>query len=100
MPYNEKKVCFRLKRGRDDVIIKWLEGLGKDDRSYYIREGLRAYLRGEELQVPSSTKSSARCLDLTEKVKGRIGESANKKDKDTVVDDSTLETNFVKWFEQ
>jgi len=38
------RISVRLKSGRDDEIIKWLEHVGSNDRSYYIREALRGFL--------------------------------------------------------
>ena len=38
------RISVRLKAGRDDEIIKWLENVGSNDRSYYIREALRGFL--------------------------------------------------------
>jgi len=38
-------VGFRLKPGRDDALISWLDSLPEKDRSYHIRETLRANLR-------------------------------------------------------
>ena len=39
-------VAFRLKEGRDDELIQWLQSLGERDRSYNIREAMKAYLNG------------------------------------------------------
>ena len=44
-------IGFRLKPGRDDSIIKWIESVGENDRSYYIREALRNYLSGEVVRT-------------------------------------------------
>ncbi len=38
------RVSFRLKAGRDDDLISWLENITANDRSYYIREALRGCL--------------------------------------------------------
>ena len=38
------RISVRLKPGRDDEIIKWLEHVGSNDRSYHIREALRGFL--------------------------------------------------------
>lgn len=35
------RYMFRLKPGRDDELIQWLESLGKGERSCFIRKALR-----------------------------------------------------------
>ncbi len=37
-------IAFRLKEGRDDDIISWVESLGERDRSYSIRQALKEHL--------------------------------------------------------
>jgi hypothetical protein len=44
-------VAFRLKEGRDDALINWIENLPERDRSYHIREALRSNLQGQPRQV-------------------------------------------------
>ncbi len=44
-------VAFRLKEGRDDALINWIEDLPENDRSYHIREALRSNLQGPPRQV-------------------------------------------------
>ena len=34
-------IAFRLKPGRDDDLIAWVNSLGQDERSYNIRQALR-----------------------------------------------------------
>lgn len=43
-------IAFKLKKGRDQDLIAWIESLGDGDRSYHIRELLR---RGISMQVPT-----------------------------------------------
>ena len=38
------RVSFRLKTGRDDDLISWVERISANDRSYHIRETLRGSL--------------------------------------------------------
>ena len=40
------RYTFRLKPGRDDDLISWLEALGEGERSYCIRQTLRRGLSG------------------------------------------------------
>jgi hypothetical protein len=44
-------VAFRLKAGRDDALINWIEDLPENDRSYHIREALRSNLQGQPRPV-------------------------------------------------
>ena len=37
-------ISFRLKPGRDDLIIDWLRCIGYRDRTYYIKEALKLYI--------------------------------------------------------
>jgi hypothetical protein len=93
------RVSFRLKPGRDDSIIDWLENLSEHDRSYYVREGLRAYLIGQSPQAPSFAKKSASIIKPTvqrteEKVipaRGKIADSPEVDDK--------LDENLSSWFD-
>ncbi len=41
-------IGFRLKPGRDDDLIRWVESLGNGDQSYYIRESLRRDLNAQK----------------------------------------------------
>ncbi len=93
----DTKVSFRLKPGRDDVIIDWLESLGEHDRSYYVRESLKAYLNGQSPQVSSFTKSSAGFInpnanDASEKV-----ELIRENKTDSIEGRDKLEENINKW---
>lgn len=36
------RYAFRLKKGRDRDLITWLESFGEGERSFYIRQALRA----------------------------------------------------------
>jgi len=36
-----QRVTFRLRPGRDDDLIAWLESMGEGERSYFIRQVLR-----------------------------------------------------------
>ncbi len=49
-------VGFRLKKGRDDAIITWLNSVETNDRSYHIREALRQNFGNEKPKV--TTQSS------------------------------------------
>ena len=42
-------VAFKLKKGRDQDLIAWIDSLDEGDRSYHIREVLR---RGINIQAP------------------------------------------------
>jgi hypothetical protein len=37
---------FRLKPGRDDEIIQWLNSRSKRERSFFIREALKKHVKG------------------------------------------------------
>ena len=43
-------IAFKLKKGRDQDLIAWIDSLDEGDRSYHIREVLR---RGLSMQSPS-----------------------------------------------
>ncbi len=54
-------VGFRLKKGRDDDIIKWLNSIDTNDRSYHIREHLRAKIsptKTESLKSKDNSKET------------------------------------------
>ncbi len=95
----DTKVSFRLKPGRDDAIIDWLESLGEHDRSYYVREGLRDYLNGKSPQVASFAKSSAVFGEPTVKKVAEIEEPAGESKVDHLGEDDKLDANFSKWFD-
>ncbi len=88
----EYKYGFRAKPGRDDVIIKWLNGIQASDKSYYIREALRDYLNRK---IPQDSSPSS----------NTIGEANNKvftnklEEDDAEVSSSTLEDNLNSWID-
>jgi len=53
------RYTFRLKPGRDDDLIRWLEPLGEGERSFHIRQALRRGLNGRAtpFRVPVVTES-------------------------------------------
>ena len=92
------KVSFRLKPGRDDAIIEWLESLSEYDRSFYVREGLRAYLSGQSPQIlscnkaPKANKPTAkRKAEKVKPVREKVADSPEVEDK--------LEQNLNSWFD-
>lgn len=50
-------IAFRLKPGRDDDLINWIQGTGEGDRSYHIRQAIR---QGLLQQAPAPTYTSIR----------------------------------------
>ena len=46
-------VAFRLKPGRDDDLISFINNAGEGDRSYHIREALRQGLFREAAPIPA-----------------------------------------------
>jgi len=46
-------VAFRLKPGRDDDLISFINNTGEGDRSYHIREKLRQGLFMEAAPLPA-----------------------------------------------
>ncbi len=54
------RVSFRLKAGKDDDLIRWIEGISANDRSYHIRETLRSSLiKGITQVFPSPVNNNA-----------------------------------------
>lgn len=93
-------IGFRLKPGRDDVIIKWLEGLGENDRSYYIREALRNYLSNEQSNNRVSNNASG--LPVQAEKDDHSGKAEVSKRKSGDVDQekiSELEVNLNNWLD-
>ncbi len=45
-------IAFRLKPGRDDDLISWINNAGEGDRSYHIREVLRQSLFRQATPLP------------------------------------------------
>ncbi len=71
-------VNFRLKVGRDDEIICWINRLGEYDRSYHIREVLRGYIRGDSAETnPSHVTSSPSCVSVDEDSVNDIPQNIN-----------------------
>jgi hypothetical protein len=62
-------ITFRLKPGRDDTIIDWVNCLGSKDRSYHIREAMKFYINyggsNHNSILPQTSSSKARNRDLT-----------------------------------
>ncbi len=38
-------ISFRLKPGRDDMVINWICNISANDRSYFIREAIKFYIK-------------------------------------------------------
>ncbi len=92
-------IGFRLKLGRDDLIINWLESVGKNDRSYYIKEALRNYLSGIVPQncSPAHTNLASNITKengVDDKERGDVNRIDTKNpDKE----DTDLEANLNSW---
>lgn len=50
-------IAFRLKLGRDDDLINWIQSTGEGDRSYHIRQAIR---QGLLPQAPAPTYTAIR----------------------------------------
>ena len=59
----EIRISVRLKPGRDDELIKWLEHVGKNDRSYHIREALRGFLNQGTSQAKIFNNSNTNAME-------------------------------------
>jgi hypothetical protein len=42
----QKHFNFRLKEGRDNELIRWLNTRSRRERSFFIREALRKHVKG------------------------------------------------------
>ena len=93
-------IGFRLKKGRDDIIINWLETFGENDRSYHIREALRSYLSGTgNKNVAPTNVSSLRAQVGDDNNCGKDEAMTRKKsngDKEKIPD---LEVNLQGWLD-
>jgi hypothetical protein len=49
-------IAFRLKPGRDDDLIAWIQNTGEGDRSYHIRQMIRQGL----WQTPASSHTTVK----------------------------------------
>ena len=54
------RLSFRLKPGKDDDLIKWLNGLPEQERSRFIREALRRGLSLPDVRPAVSPVINAR----------------------------------------
>jgi len=95
----EDRVAFRLKPGRDDMIIDWLNSLGDNDKSYHIREALRSYLLASGAPQPSIFHGNNVTNNNTGKSKGNdvdIQEKDNLKPVSEISEEE-LEKNLKGW---
>ncbi len=93
--------------GRDEFIIniipvrsdsiEWLEGLGSNDLSYYIRESLMYYLAEKGLKKISSLTGAVVEDDEERKLKKKEMKIINSDDGQD--DHSDLETNLNGWID-
>lgn len=90
------KYGFRAKRGRDDVIIDWLERIQPSDKSYYIREVLRDYLTKSNFQdsIPADVLKSNSAVSNTNSIEPKKHEKA-----DVENSISALEENLNSWID-
>jgi len=94
-------IGFRLKKGRDDIIIDWLEAIGENDRSYYIREALRSYLSGaENKNIAPTNVSSLRAQSCDDKNCGKIEAMTRKRSNDDKEKIPDLEANLNGWLDK
>ena len=54
-----KQVAFRVRPGRDDDIISWLNSLHQDEKGVFIRQALREWLDGKSKSVPYNVDQQA-----------------------------------------
>ncbi len=90
-------IGFRLKPGRDDDLIEWLEGLWSNDRSYYIRESLRYYLAEKGFKKISPLTGAV--VKDDQEGKHRKSEMKIINSDDGQDDHSDLETNLNGWID-
>ena len=61
-------ISFRLKPGRDNEIIDWVNTLGDKDRSYFIREALKFYIcqggSKHNMALPPNPPYQSRSFDI------------------------------------
>jgi hypothetical protein len=93
----EYKYGFRVKPGRDDLIISWIEGIQASDKSYHIREALRDYLNKRIPQDPSpaGTLNSSNAIS---EAKNKV-DTNTREEVDVEVSASKLEANFNSWID-
>jgi hypothetical protein len=60
---------FRLREGRDDDLIQWLDGLPEGERSFYLRQALRKGLGPVDLEIPSAVTAKGLNLEPPESTK-------------------------------
>ncbi len=94
----EKRISFRLKPGRDDQIINWLEDVGDNDRSYHIREALRGFLNQGTSQATFSFQSSmnnkkdnSNCNNINNRSNNNSSKSVSE------ISEAELEKNLKGW---
>ncbi len=94
-------IGFRLKKGRDDIIIDWLEAIGEYDRSYYIREALRSYLSGTGPQNCSPAPSNlSRPFTKKHELDNKERSDVNRIDtRNSDQKDTDLEANLNGWID-
>ncbi len=93
----EYRYGFRAKPGRDDVIIKWLNGIQASDKSYYIREALRDYLN-RRIPQDSSPVDTPKSSNTISEANNKVFTN-NLEEDDAEVSSSTLEDNLNSWID-
>ena len=69
-------VSFKVRAGRDDDIIKWLESLPEGERSVCIRMTLREHLKKPgKKEGPRGLSSAGSCHSGGKKADGQPGEN-------------------------
>lgn len=89
------RISFRLKAGRDDDLISWLEGLAANDRSYFIRETLRSSLING---TPPSSSSLVNPINDTAISKSVI-KPVGKQKSVSEISEAELEKNLRGWMD-
>jgi hypothetical protein len=91
MSSNPIIVTFKLFRGRDDDLIKFLKSIGSREKSAYIRLAIRS-------QFVSKIDSNMACMSsLPDMAAQRDEVSVATGPKRTVLSDEDLETKLSRW---
>ena len=89
------RYAFRLKKGRDRDLIAWLENFGEGERSFHIRQALRAgiaTMNGAGITMQQAAPVVQREVEIPGLGKAEPKQPATKEEAESKLDD--LVNNF------
>jgi hypothetical protein len=92
-------ISFRLKPGRDDDVISWICNIGKDDRSYFIREAIKFFIKNGGSELCAVLKTPTSPVSQSQNCTGAISEEHEMNNNKNETRDKDLDSALKNWID-